>query len=71
MWRRGGRGAWCQQQAEDRQVNRRRYEWCNPDRHIQVKGEVEDVAEAEEEREPDDGAHDHGDGLHDWRRIRA
>jgi hypothetical protein len=61
----------AEQEAEDGQVDRGGDERCDPDRDTEPEGEVEDVAEAEEERETDDGAHDHGDGLYDGCLIGA
>jgi cell wall-associated NlpC family hydrolase len=58
-----------QQQPEDREINRRGNERSDPDRHTEPKGEVEDVAKAKEERQPDDRSHDHGDRPDDDRRV--
>lgn len=49
----------AEQQTENREVNCGRDERRHPDWHSQLEGEAEDVAEAEQEREPNDGTHDH------------
>jgi hypothetical protein len=61
----------AEQEAEDGQVDRGRDQWRHPGRDAQSKREVEDVAEAEEEGEANDGAHDDGNCLYDGSLIRA
>ncbi len=56
-----------QQEAEDRKIDRGRDKRRNPDRHAQTKGEVENIAEAEQERQSNYRAHDHSDGSNDDR----
>jgi len=53
------------QKSEDRKVNRRRDEWRNPRRYAKPMSKIEDIAETEEVRQPDDRAHDHCDSAND------
>jgi hypothetical protein len=53
----------AEEEPEDREVDCRRDEGSDPDRHAEAEREVEDVAEPEHEGEADDDPHDHGDRL--------
>ncbi|GLZ30916.1 hypothetical protein Lesp02_31050 [Lentzea sp. NBRC 105346] len=54
-----------EQKPDNRKINRRSDQRRNPGGNAEPERETEDVAEAKQEREGDDDAHDHGDSLND------
>jgi hypothetical protein len=55
----------AQQEPEDGQVDRRRHERRDSRGNAKTQGQVKYVAEAEQEGQPNDRAHDHGHGPDD------
>ncbi len=70
----GGTGerqvACTKQKSEDRKIDCRRDKRRNPDRYTEPKSEIEDIAEAKEDRQPDDSSHDHSDSPDNCYRTR-
>lgn len=50
----------AEQQADDRQIDSWGHQRRDPSRHTEAQGEVPDVAESEQERQPHHDCHDHG-----------